>query len=93
MFVIKELYNPAATVEELQNLVVLDRCRIWNDQYGQITMLDGHTKVACDDSGRLVQCDFADGSTISRYNDHVISIDSVRGAWFFGGHKAWSPLN
>jgi hypothetical protein len=93
MFVLKEMFNPAVAGVEMQNLVLLDRCRIWNENYGQVTILDQHNKVACDDSGRLVQCDFADGSSISRYDDHVISIDSDRGAWFFGKQRTWSPLN
>jgi len=92
MFVLKELFSPADSSKT--NLVVtVDRCRIWNDDHGQISVLDRDTKVAFDDRGRLIQCDFAEGTSHARYGGHVVSMNWERGAWFFGKHGAWSPLN
>jgi hypothetical protein len=87
MFGIEEKIDGCA----VQKLVI-DCCRVWNENRGRITVLDRTNRVASDEFGRLVQCEF-EGSSISRFEDHIVSIDAEKGAWFLGGHGAWSPIN
>ena len=58
----------------------------WSDQYGAASSIVGDAKFATDESGRVVQAEYGNGSSLVRHWSYVM-VRTDKGQHWFGNDK------